>query len=55
MDAISCNSDICIIISLENDYITVQVIDRGIGIKKKMSPKFLSLILQLRKKEMGLE
>lgn len=54
MDAISCNSDICIIISLENDYITVQVIDRGIGIKKENVSKVFEPYFTTKKKGNGI-
>ena len=52
IDAISVNSDICIIISWENDYISVQIIDRGEGIKKENVSKVFEPYFTTKKKEM---
>ena len=51
IDAISVNSDICIIISWENDYISVQIIDRGEGIKKENVSKVFEPYFTTKKKE----
>ena len=54
IDAISVNSDICIIISWENDYISVQIIDRGEGIKKENVSKVFEPYFTTKKKGNGI-
>ena len=49
-DAVPDKSEIRIIISWENDFITIQIIDHGVGIKKENVSRYLSLILLQREK-----
>ena len=54
MDAISDNSEISILISREDEYITVQIIDRGAGIKKENVSKVFDPYFTTKKKGNGI-
>ena len=54
MDAISDNSEISILISREDEYIAVQIIDRGVGIKKENVSKVFDPYFTTKKKGNGI-
>ena len=54
MDAITNKSDIRIIISWENEFITIQIIDRGTGIKKENISKVFEPYFTTKKKGNGI-
>lgn len=54
IDAISDKSEIRIIISWENDFITVQIIDHGVGIKKENISKVFEPYFTTKKKGNGI-
>ena len=54
LDAVSENSEIHIIISWEDNYITVQIIDHGVGIKKENVSKVFEPYFTTKKKGNGI-
>jgi len=54
MDAISSNSEIRILISWENEFIVVQIIDHGVGIKKENVSKVFEPYFTTKKKGNGI-
>ena len=54
MDALTNKSDIRIIISWENQFITVQIIDHGDGIKKENISKVFEPYFTTKKKGNGI-
>jgi len=54
MDAVYANSEIRILISCENEFIVVQIIDHGVGIKKENVSKVLEPYFTTKKKGNGI-